>query len=143
MRKDNQSAMNETLHQQLAELVTSNRVILFMKGTRDAPRCGFSAKVVQALNSLIPDYTTIDVLASPDIREGIKEFSNWPTIPQLYVDGTFIGGCDIVTELNASGKLEEMLRVDPEAKSQLTERSIDLSKACGCGGRGASPRVAQ
>jgi monothiol glutaredoxin len=140
MRKDNQSAMNETLQQQLAELVTSNRVVLFMKGSRDAPKCGFSAKVVQALNSHIPDYETVDVLLYPEVREGIKQFSNWPTLPQLYIDGTFIGGCDIVTELNASGKLEELLSVDPETKSQLKERAIDLSKACGCGGKGAAPR---
>lgn len=124
--------MSESVQQQLSELVTANRVVLFMKGTRDAPLCGFSARVVQALNELIPDYETVNVLAFPEFRDAVKEFSNWPTLPQLYIDGKFIGGCDIVTELHANGELEALLDVDPNAKSQLTERAIDLSKACRC-----------
>jgi monothiol glutaredoxin len=127
--------MNESLQQQIQGLTTSNRVVLFMKGTRDAPACGFSARVVQALNELIAEYETVNVLAVPELRDAIKEYSNWPTLPQLYIDGNFIGGCDIVTELHANGELEALLDVDPNAKSQLTERAIDLSKACRCSDR--------
>jgi monothiol glutaredoxin len=91
------------------ELVKKNRVLLFMKGERSYPQCGFSATVVQILDSLIPDYETVDVLADPAIREGIKAYSQWPTIPQLYIDGEFQGGCDIVREMYASGELQEKL----------------------------------
>jgi monothiol glutaredoxin len=74
-----------------------------MKGTPRNPQCGFSAQVVQILDELLPSYETVDVLSSPELREGIKELSQWPTIPQLYVSGQFIGGCDIIREMNASG----------------------------------------
>jgi monothiol glutaredoxin len=84
-----------------------------MKGNRLQPQCGFSARVVQILDSLLPEYTTVDVLRTPEIREGIKEFSAWPTIPQLYVDGEFLGGCDIVTELYTSGELQQKLEGAP------------------------------
>jgi monothiol glutaredoxin len=77
------------------------------------PQCGFSARVVQILDSLLRDYTTVDVLRAPDVREGIKEYSSWPTIPQLYVDGEFLGGCDIVTELYTSGELKQKLEGAP------------------------------
>jgi monothiol glutaredoxin len=133
--------MNELLQRQLSDLVTSNRVVLFMKGTRDAPTCGFSARVVQTLNSLIADYETVNVLSSPAIRDGIKQFSNWPTIPQLYIDGKFIGGCDIVAELNSTGELEALLKVDPDEKDQLQERAIDLGNVCRCGGKKSAPSV--
>jgi monothiol glutaredoxin len=97
--------------QRIDELVKKNRVLLFMKGERDYPQCGFSATVVQILDSLIPDYRTVDVLRDPDIRDGIKAYSQWPTIPQLYIDGEFQGGCDIVREMYASGELQEKLGV--------------------------------
>ena len=84
-------ALNESLRKQLSELLASNRVVLFMKGTRQMPQCGFSAQVVQILNKLLPSYETVDVLDSPEMRDGIKEFSQWPTIPQLYVDGQLSG----------------------------------------------------
>ncbi|MDH3519365.1 MAG: Grx4 family monothiol glutaredoxin, partial [Myxococcales bacterium] len=84
-------------------LVKQHRVLLFMKGERRFPQCGFSASVVQILDALLPEYATVDVLADPEIREGIKEYSQWPTIPQLYVEGEFQGGCDIVREMFASG----------------------------------------
>lgn len=84
-------------------------VVLFMKGTRDAPRCGFSAATVGVLNELLPDYASVDVLADADIREGIKVFGNWPTIPQLYVKGELIGGADIVQSMYTSGQLQELL----------------------------------
>jgi monothiol glutaredoxin len=105
-------ALSESTSQQIAELVSANRVVLFMKGTRRMPQCGFSSAVVQILDDLLPDYETVDVLRSPEIRDGIKLFSEWPTIPQLYVDRKFIGGCDIVREMNASGELQKLLNVE-------------------------------
>lgn len=124
--------MNESTQRQLTDLITSNRVVLFMKGTRDEPSCGFSARVVQTLNTLIAEYVTVNVLSSPTIREAIKQFSNWPTIPQLFIDGNFIGGCDTVTELHTTGELEALLGVDPETQNQLIERELDLANVCRC-----------
>ena len=98
--------------QRVRQLVDSHDVLLFMKGTREAPQCGFSATVVRILDGLIPEYTTVDVLADPEVREGVKGFSSWPTIPQLYVRGDFIGGCDIIQEMNGAGELSEVLGVD-------------------------------
>ena len=102
-------SLAEATRSKLASLIASDRVVLFMKGNRAAPQCGFSARVVQILDSLLPEYTTVDVLRAPDVREGIKEYSSWPTIPQLYVDGEFLGGCDIVTELYTTGELKQKL----------------------------------
>lgn len=102
-------ALSESVRKQLSQLVTENRVVLFMKGTRHNPQCGFSAQVVQILDGLVPSYETVDVLRAPEIREGIKEFSEWPTIPQLYVDGKFVGGCDIVKDMSSSGELQNVL----------------------------------
>jgi monothiol glutaredoxin len=102
----------DPVHQRISELVASDRVVLFMKGSRFQPQCGFSATVVGILDGLIPEYTTVNVLADPAIRAGIKDFSSWPTIPQLYVGGEFIGGCDIVREMEASGELRDVLGVD-------------------------------
>src|ERR1035437_6687000 len=104
-------ALNETFRQQISDLVASNGVVLFMKGARQMPQCGFSAQVVQILDELLPNYETVDVLRSPEIRDGIKEFSQWPTIPQLYVGGQFIGGCDIVREMSVSGELQKLIGV--------------------------------
>ena len=109
-------ALNEPLRKQLCELVTNSRVVLFMKGTRLMPQCGFSAQVVQILDEQLPNYETVDVLRSPEIRAGIKEFSNWPTIPQLYVDGKFVGGCDIVREIYASGELQKLINAASEGR---------------------------
>ena len=106
------TALNESLRKQISDLLASNRVVLFMKGTRQRPQCGFSAEVVQILNRLLPSYETIDVLDSLELRDGIKDFSQWPTIPQLYVGGQFIGGCDIVREMNASGELQDIIGAD-------------------------------
>jgi len=86
--------------------VSENEVMLFMKGTPVFPQCGFSAAVVQILNHLGVKYNSSDVLIDPELRQGIKEFSNWPTIPQLYVKGEFVGGCDIVREMFENGELE-------------------------------------
>ena len=102
-------SLSEPLRKQISELVSQNRVVLFMKGNRSMPQCGFSAQVVKMLDALLPGYETVDVLRSPEIRDGIKAFSEWPTIPQLYVDGQFIGGCDIVREMHVSGELQKLI----------------------------------
>jgi monothiol glutaredoxin len=90
--------------------ITSNDVVLYMKGSPVFPQCGFSAAVVQVLTHLGVKFKGIDVLSDPSIRQGIKEFSNWPTIPQLYVKGEFVGGCDIIREMFQSGELQELLQ---------------------------------
>ncbi len=90
--------------------INSHDVVLYMKGTKKIPQCGFSGAVVQVLSKLGVDFKDVDVLADPDIREGIKQFSNWPTIPQLYVKGEFIGGCDITRDLFKSGDLQKLLK---------------------------------
>jgi monothiol glutaredoxin len=97
------------LERRIESLIQSDRVVLFMKGDRQGPQCGFSAQVVQILDRLVPDYTTVDVLSDPPLREGIKVYSSWPTIPQLYVGGELVGGCDIVKELMATGEIFETL----------------------------------
>ncbi len=89
--------------------ISSNDVVLYMKGTPVFPQCGFSAAVVQVLTQLGVKFKGVDVLTDPGLRQGIKDFSNWPTIPQLYVKGEFIGGCDIVREMYESGELQELL----------------------------------
>lgn len=107
------SAMDPT-QQKIDQLVKDNDVILFMKGTRMFPQCGFSATVVQILDELLPSYETVNVLADADLRQGIKTYSDWPTIPQLYIKGEFIGGCDILKQLYASGELHKQLGVELE-----------------------------
>jgi monothiol glutaredoxin len=102
-------ALSDSLKQRIEGYISSDRVVLFMKGTRRAPQCGFSAQVVQILDALLPDYQTHDVLASAELRDGIKDYSQWPTIPQLYIDGKFVGGCDIVRDLSSSGELTQLL----------------------------------
>ncbi len=101
-------ANNETLDK-IRQAVASTPVILYMKGTKDAPMCGFSAQVVHVLKSYNVPFETVDVLQDYDIREGVKEFANWPTIPQLYVNGQFIGGCDITMEMHRKGELAGLL----------------------------------
>ena len=98
-----------TISDQIQEIISKNRVVLFMKGTADFPQCGFSAKVAHILKSCQVDFKDVNVLASDEMRQGIKDFTQWPTIPQLYIDGEFIGGCDIVTELYESGELLQRL----------------------------------
>lgn len=94
----------------LDTLISENKVVLFMKGTKDFPQCGFSARVVQILDMIGTDFIDINVLEDGAIRQGIKEYSDWPTIPQLYINGEFIGGCDIVTEAYQNGELKDMLK---------------------------------
>lgn len=108
-------AIEPALQSRIQDLITSDRVVLFMKGSRNFPQCGFSATVTQILNGLVPQYKTVNVLTDPDIREGIKAYSEWPTIPQLYVDGKFVGGCDIVRELFQNGELKTLLGAESGA----------------------------
>ena len=100
-----QTAVHDWIRKQLA----ANDVVLFMKGTKDMAQCGFSARVNQILGHLGVDYKDVNVLESMEVREGIKTFANWPTIPQLYIKGEFVGGCDIVTEMFQAGELQQLL----------------------------------
>ncbi len=92
----------------IKETVTANPVVLYMKGTKTMPQCGFSSRVAGILNFMGVEYTDVNVLADDEIRQGIKDFSDWPTIPQLYVKGEFVGGCDIITEMTLSGELDQL-----------------------------------
>ena len=101
--------LSEETRKRIDSIIASDRIVLFMKGDRNVPQCGFSATVIQILDALVSDYTTVDVLADPEIRDGVKEFSSWPTVPQLYVAGEFVGGCDIVREMYSNGELQATL----------------------------------
>jgi monothiol glutaredoxin len=103
--------MNPETQQQIKDMVTQNKIMVFMKGNRLMPQCGFSNQVVQILNILGVPYETSDVLADQEIRQGIKEFSSWPTIPQVYINGEFIGGSDVLTELYKNGELQQKVEV--------------------------------
>ncbi|MCA9808846.1 MAG: Grx4 family monothiol glutaredoxin [Thermodesulfobacteriota bacterium] len=100
----------EDVAKKIESQIANNKVILYMKGSRDMPQCGFSARVVNILNSYGVDYESVDVLSDPEIRQGIKDYSNWPTIPQLYVNGQFIGGCDICVEMDQNGELGGLIK---------------------------------
>jgi monothiol glutaredoxin len=102
--------MSDPTAERIASEIASNDVVLFMKGTPVFPQCGFSSTVVQILTELGVKFKSVDVLKDPAIRQGIKEFSNWPTIPQLYVKGEFVGGCDIIRETFETGELEDLLK---------------------------------
>ena len=93
---------------QIDETVKSNDVVLYMKGTKEMPQCGFSSRVAGVLNYMGVEYTDVNVLADEEIRQGIKDYSDWPTVPQLYVKGEFVGGCDIITEMTLSGELDTL-----------------------------------
>ena len=103
--------MTPEVKEKIDQLVKDNKVFVFMKGSKLMPQCGFSNNVVQILNTLGVPYETADVLADPEIRQGIKEYSNWPTIPQIYVNGEFVGGSDIAIEMYQSGELQQMIEV--------------------------------
>lgn len=107
-----------TAHQSIQETITEHPIVLFMKGTSQFPMCGFSGKVVQILQACkAQNVVTVNVLDNPEVREGIKTFSNWPTIPQLYVKGEFVGGCDIVSDLYETGDLKTILdSINTESK---------------------------
>jgi len=120
-------ALTEKQHADLRALVNSKKVVLFMKGNRHFPACGFSAAVVGILKELTPDYETVNILENPDVRNGMKEFSSWPTFPQLYVGGQFVGGCDIVKELHGQGELAKLLGV--QAKRPGAAPHVHVSPA--------------
>ncbi len=101
--------MTDPAHARIADLVTTNNVVLFMKGTPLFPQCGFSSKAISILDHLNVEYATVDVLQDMEIRQGIKEYSDWPTIPQLYVKGEFLGGSDIMMEMYEAGELQDAL----------------------------------
>lgn len=101
--------MNDQLKERIEDMINSSKVFLFMKGTPEQPMCGFSARVVAVLNHLKIEFKAFDVYSDEEIRQGIKEYANWPTIPQLYVNGKFIGGCDIVEELGETGELKKIV----------------------------------
>ncbi|MBW4660453.1 MAG: Grx4 family monothiol glutaredoxin [Drouetiella hepatica Uher 2000/2452] len=103
--------MTPEVQQRIDDLVQKNKIMVFMKGNKLMPQCGFSNNVVQILNVLGVPYETADVLADAEIRQGIKEYSNWPTIPQVYVNGEFLGGSDILIELYQKGELQELVEV--------------------------------
>ena len=109
--------MTNPAHEQIKKTVTSNDVVLYMKGSPTFPQCGFSSTVVQILDYLGADYHSVNVLDDPDIREGVKSLNNWPTIPQVFVKGEFIGGCDILREMFETGEL----------KTLLAEKNVSLS----------------
>lgn len=102
-------SLNDQVRSRIESLLASNEVVLFMKGTPQQPQCGFSATVTGILGGIVSDYATVNVLEDPEIREGIKEFSQWPTIPQLYIKEEFVGGCDVIQQMYASGDLHQTL----------------------------------
>jgi monothiol glutaredoxin len=118
--------MSDAIQTQIKDTVDTNDVVLFMKGTKQFPQCGFSSRVAQVLNYLSVEFQDVNVLESDEMRQGIKDFTNWPTTPQLYVKGEFVGGCDIVTEMALSGELDTLLTdngvaFDQEAANKVRE----------------------
>ena len=110
----------------IQQTISENDVVLFMKGTKSMPQCGFSSRVAGVLNYMGIEFADVNVLADEDIRQGIKDFSDWPTIPQLYVKGEFVGGCDIITEMTLSGELDALFEengvaYDKEAADKIRE----------------------
>ncbi len=126
-------SLDPGVKERISSIIEKGEIVLFMKGNRMMPQCGFSGRVVQMLDGLVGEYETVDVLADPEIRDGIKEYSSWPTIPQLYLKGEFVGGCDIITDLYNSGELHSMLglkapdrtvpniEITPEAAARFRE----------------------
>ena len=111
---------------QIQDTVTSNDVVLFMKGSKMMPQCGFSSRVAGVLNYMGVEFADVDVLADEALRQGIKDFSDWPTVPQLYVKGEFVGGCDIITEMTLSGELDQLFEAkgvtfDKDAADKIRE----------------------
>jgi len=101
--------MNQDIHNQIKKIIEENKTVLFMKGTPEIPMCGFSATVVNILNILEVEFLGINILDNDEMRQGIKEYSDWPTIPQLYVNQEFVGGCDIVQDMYKNGELQNLL----------------------------------
>lgn len=103
--------MTPAVKERIDQLINQHKIMVFMKGTKLMPQCGFSNNVVQILNTLGVSYETVNVLDDPELRQGIKDYSNWPTIPQVYVNGEFIGGSDVMIELYQNGELQQMVEV--------------------------------
>ncbi|MGJ8611111.1 MAG: Grx4 family monothiol glutaredoxin [Octadecabacter sp.] len=115
-----------TAETQIKETVTTNDVVLFMKGTKSMPQCGFSSRVAGVLNFMGVEFADVNVLSDEELRQGIKDYSDWPTVPQLYVKGEFVGGCDIITEMTLSGELDTLfsengVTFDQEAANKIRE----------------------
>ena len=115
-----------SVEDQIKEMIKKNNVVLFMKGTKSMPQCGFSSRVAGVLNYMGVEFADVNVLEDENIRQGIKDFSDWPTIPQLYVKGEFVGGCDIITEMTLSGELDAMfdaqnVSYDKDAADKIRE----------------------
>ena len=102
--------MNDAVRKQIESDIKGNRVMLYMKGTADQPMCGFSGRVVEILKSYNVPFKTFNIFEDENVRSGIKEYADWPTIPQLYIDGEFVGGCDIVTEMHQNGDLAKLIK---------------------------------
>ena len=111
------------IQERIKEAVQNHQVLLFMKGTPDFPQCGFSSRTVQALQACGAEFAAVDVLADDDVRQGIKDFSQWPTVPQLYINGEFIGGCDIVMDMYENGSLKEKLQSSEPDSEQNTDKA--------------------
>ena len=118
-----------TPQDQIKETVETNDVVLFMKGTKSMPQCGFSSRVAGVLNFMGVEFADVDVLADAEIRQGIKDYSDWPTIPQLYVKGEFVGGCDIVTEMTLSGELDALFEAKGVAFDKAAAEKIRAANA--------------
>ena len=114
---------------QIRETVANNDVVLFMKGTKLMPQCGFSSRVAGVLNYMGVEFADVNVLAAAEIRQGIKDFSEWPTIPQLYVKGEFVGGCDIVTEMVLSGELDQLFETNGVAYDKAAADKVREANA--------------
>ena len=126
MTAGTQTAASDAAAERIRETVQGNDVVLFMKGTKSMPQCGFSSRVAGVLNYMGVSYRDVNVLEDEGVRQGIKDFSDWPTIPQLYVKGEFVGGCDIVTEMTLSGELDQMFEkngvaFDKDAAEKIRE----------------------
>ncbi|MBJ95767.1 MAG: monothiol glutaredoxin, Grx4 family [Rickettsiales bacterium] len=133
-------AIDADLQQELDRLTSDNPVVLFMKGNRRFPQCGFSARVVGILDDVLDDYVTVDVISRPDVRAGIKEYSDWPTLPQLYINGEFVGGCDIITEMAGNGELHQTLGIEvPE----VSEPTVTVTPAAAEAFREAAPELGE
>jgi monothiol glutaredoxin len=120
--------MNQVVKTEIETIINDNEVVLFMKGTSGMPQCGFSSRVAGILNFLKVDFKDVNVLENDQIRQGIKDFSDWPTIPQLYIKNTFVGGSDIITEMTMSGELDQLLSekniaFDQDAATKIREEN--------------------
>ena len=122
-------AATNPMQDAIQEAISDNPVILFMKGTPDAPACGFSARTVAILQTVGAQFAAVDILPDPRIRQELSALSNWPTIPQLFVNGELVGGCDIVTEMYESGELVETLGLEPAAAPEPTPEGVPVESA--------------